>query len=72
LQVGDLVSYNYDEVRNKGISPAEKIGLIIAEKSTSFGMNYRVQWDSGISRWYHSSNLITVNEVGRKPKPIDS
>ena len=72
MQVGDLVSYNYDEVRNRGISPAEKIGLIIAEKSTSFGMNYRVQWDSGISRWYHSSNLIIVNEVGRKPKQIDS
>jgi len=72
MQIGDLVSYNYNPVKNKGISPAEKIGLIIAEKSTPFGMKYRVQWDSGISSWYHDSSLIIVNEMGRKPKPIDS
>jgi hypothetical protein len=72
MQIGDLVRYNWGPLKNKGLNPFEKIGLIIAKKETLFGIKYNVQWDSGISQWYDASSLIIINEMGRKPKQMDS
>ena len=72
MQIGDLVQYNYKPVEAKGLHVMQKIGLIIAKRATPIGMKYRVQWDSGISQWYHEAHLIIVNEMGRTSEPVDS
>ena len=72
MKIGDLVKYDYSSPSKRGLKVVEKVGLIIATKSTSLALRHKVQWTPRNCGWYHESNLIIMNEVGRKPETTDS